>query len=242
MTTVVRALLIAISMLMAGAASGSPCGGFTDVDSTAFSAETCQSVEWVKNRTITTGCTSATLYCPNDTVRRSQMALFMKRLGSALEPKFLYTEQDIPVGTAFTTSVEACIVGPFVVDFPRVATMSGWIHAHPSPSPALNLLWGAVYSTDGGMTWANFGGAQKMMFDSGSLGEFRTMPVHSAAQPLAAGQSVLFAIRMQSPSPAVSQALIECVALVRIDNRNASSSPFDPDAALTGSILGDLQR
>src|SRR5512134_2031947 len=60
-----------------------PCVGFTDVDaSSAF----CGNVGWLKNRSITLGCTTATLYCPSDNVNRLQMAAFMNRLGTALTP------------------------------------------------------------------------------------------------------------------------------------------------------------
>ena len=43
----------------------------------------CPNVEWIRNRAVTLGCTSA-LYCPVDSVTRLQMAAFMNRLGTAL--------------------------------------------------------------------------------------------------------------------------------------------------------------
>ena len=61
-----------------------PCAGFTDVDDTR--QRFCPNVEWLKNRAVTTGCTSATLYCPTDPVSRLAMAAFMNRLGTALTP------------------------------------------------------------------------------------------------------------------------------------------------------------
>ncbi|MCL4761734.1 MAG: hypothetical protein KJ018_08105, partial [Burkholderiales bacterium] len=61
-----------------GSAAAAPCEGFTDVEDTnAF----CGSIAWMKNRGITLGCTSTTLYCPDQFVRRDQMAAFMYRLG-----------------------------------------------------------------------------------------------------------------------------------------------------------------
>ena len=60
-----------------------PCAGFTDVEDTS---PFCGNVTWLKNRSITLGCTSATLYCPNDFVSRLQMAAFMNRLGDSLFP------------------------------------------------------------------------------------------------------------------------------------------------------------
>ena len=83
----VRNLLASAGLaLVAPAALALPCAGFTDVDSTsAF----CPNVEWIKNRGVTTGCTSSTLYCPTDSVSRLAMAAFMNRLGTALTPAML---------------------------------------------------------------------------------------------------------------------------------------------------------
>ena len=69
--------------LVSTASSALPCAGFTDVDDTS---PFCANVTWLKNRGITLGCTSATLYCPNDFVSRLQMAAFMNRLGDSLFP------------------------------------------------------------------------------------------------------------------------------------------------------------
>jgi hypothetical protein len=69
--------------LLSSTAQAAPCAGFTDVDDTS---QFCGNVTWLKNRGITLGCTSATLYCPNDFVSRLQMAAFMNRLGDSLFP------------------------------------------------------------------------------------------------------------------------------------------------------------
>ena len=69
--------------LLSTAAQALPCAGFTDVEDTS---PFCGNVTWLKNRGITLGCTSATLYCPNDFVSRLQMAAFMNRLGDSLFP------------------------------------------------------------------------------------------------------------------------------------------------------------
>jgi hypothetical protein len=69
--------------LLSSATQALPCAGFTDVDDTS---PFCGNVTWLKNRSITLGCTSTTLYCPNDFVSRLQMAAFMNRLGDSLFP------------------------------------------------------------------------------------------------------------------------------------------------------------
>ena len=72
-------LVLAVSPL----AHAAPCGGFTDVDdSNPAIVPFCASVDWIKNRGISLGCDQAqTLYCPNATVTRLQMAAFLYRLG-----------------------------------------------------------------------------------------------------------------------------------------------------------------
>ena len=86
----VRITLFLLTFAISPVVAAAPCAGFTDVDDTsAF----CANVEWVKNRAITLGCTSATSYCPSDPVTRLQMAAFMNRLGTALEPRFRYRAQ-----------------------------------------------------------------------------------------------------------------------------------------------------
>ena len=65
---------VALAALPAAPALAATCAGFTDVDDTVFGADFCQSVEWVKNRAVTLGCTSTTVYCPNNPVSRIQMS------------------------------------------------------------------------------------------------------------------------------------------------------------------------
>ena len=69
--------------LLSSTAQAAPCAGFTDVDDTS---PFCGNVTWLKNRGITLGCTSTTLFCPSDFVSRLQMAAFMNRLGDSLFP------------------------------------------------------------------------------------------------------------------------------------------------------------
>ena len=72
--------LAVVLSLVSTASLALPCAGFTDVEDTS---PFCANVTWLKNRGITLGCTSATLYCPNDFVSRLQMAAFMIRLGDS---------------------------------------------------------------------------------------------------------------------------------------------------------------
>src|SRR5437899_5273006 len=76
-------LVVGLVLLCAGMpVLGQNCGTFTDV----LAADgICPDVLWMKTRGITLGCT-ATQYCPNTAVTRASMALFMHRLGNALQP------------------------------------------------------------------------------------------------------------------------------------------------------------
>src|SRR5688572_6092572 len=68
-------LMLALAVAPVWAA---PCAGFIDVDDTS---PFCASAEWMKNRGVTLGCT-ADLYCPNGTVDRLQLAIFLHRLSN----------------------------------------------------------------------------------------------------------------------------------------------------------------
>ena len=70
----------------ASSASAQFCQGFQDV--LQSNALVCNAIEWVKNRGITQGC-DATNYCPNNSLTRAQMAIFMQRAGRALSTEVL---------------------------------------------------------------------------------------------------------------------------------------------------------
>jgi hypothetical protein len=107
-------------------ASAAPCAGFTDVDDAdPNTAPFCSSVEWIKNRGVTSGCTS-TLYCPQDNVTRLQMAAFMKRLGDRLTADVLTNTDAVgAVDLDRAVGVDAahlCRVGPVAAaTYPRRA-------------------------------------------------------------------------------------------------------------------------
>src|SRR5437899_5525343 len=131
-------------------ASSGSCVGFTDV---AAGAGFCPAVQWLKNRAITLGCTSTT-YCPGDSVTRSQMALFMNRLGKALEPTFIETN-DSGAATGVNANDVVCQTGSFIVgNSPRVATAAAMLYHDAATSQLVTAR--IVFSTDGGSTWQAF--------------------------------------------------------------------------------------
>ncbi len=117
-------LLLSLAFAPLPALGQSNCGGFIDVSPADFF---CNNVEWIANRLVTLGCT-ATEYCPNNFVLRSQMAAFLNRLGDALTPTILRTT-DVRRSTAPTT--RPCIVGCIsdagspITEFPAPGQLRG---------------------------------------------------------------------------------------------------------------------
>jgi hypothetical protein len=145
------AAALALGMLVtAPGAIAAPCAGFTDVpDTSGF----CDEVEWLKNRGITTGCTSATLYCPNDPVSRIAMAAFMNRLGTALTPKH-YRVDTSPGAVDLDTSPVVCQTTDIPMpDYPRRAFVDLYFGG---TAPAdVDFAVDLAMSTDLGLTWTN---------------------------------------------------------------------------------------
>lgn len=73
---------VLLALLLPLSAVAAPCAGFTDVDDSDLF---CPNVTWMKNRSITLGCTTE-LYCPTAPVTRLAMAAFLNRLGKVLLP------------------------------------------------------------------------------------------------------------------------------------------------------------
>jgi hypothetical protein len=132
------------------AAFAAPCAGFTDVDT---SSGFCKNVEWVKNRKVTTGCTSATLYCPNDPVSRLAMAAFMNRLGNALTPTQLRVDT-APGAVNLDGNMVVCQTGDYAVaDYPRTAYLD--VAFNGTAASDVGLAADLAMSTDGGANWTN---------------------------------------------------------------------------------------
>ena len=144
------ALVLAASMacLIASPATAAPCAGFTDVDdASAF----CSNVTWLKNRSITLGCTSATTYCPNDPVTRLAMAAFLNRLGTALTPVQLRVDEASgPID--LDASPVLCQTGDFLADdFARVAYAN--VKFSGNAAGDVGIAADLVVSSNAGTTW-----------------------------------------------------------------------------------------
>ena len=230
----VKSLLLASALallLPTGEALAAPCAGFTDVQDTDFF---CPSVEWLKNRGITLGCT-ASAYCPNDPVIRAQMALFMDRLGTALTPSFAVIEgSGAPTVVDLDVETFSCVSAVYTItDFPRTAV----IRAHFSGLFAGAAAYGMTmrYNTDGnGATFPNFVNGNFEF--AGATGATWGAASTSAVLPLAVGSTYRFAIRtIRYGAGTFDLADFRCHLLVEIQNRRGASSPFDAAPQVSSS-------
>lgn len=196
-----------------------PCAGFTDVD---VGSQFCANVEWMKNRGITQGC-SATAYCPGSAVSRLQMAAFMHRLGSALQPFFVHAAQTNVQATVNADGVVCQTIAYPVTGFPRVATVTSALFYHTAPS-AVEVNARPVYSVDAGATWSNFGSMRSYATNPAGV-RVSQAPV-AGARTFVPGQTVRFGLRANSTLASISDA--GCEMLVRLESLTGPFTPFDP--------------
>jgi hypothetical protein len=201
-------------------AAAAPCAGFTDVDSTSGF---CPNVEWLKNRAITLGCSSSTVYCPTDAVSRLAMAAFMNRLGTALTPVQLRVDT-APGAVDLDTNLVVCQTADFAATgFPRRAYVDAALSA---TSPAdVNLAADLAFSTNGGASWTNLNTTANrgsvVANQWGGLSDIGFVDVN-------VGQSVRWGLRMGRGGAAGTADLADsrCQLRVLVYSRNGAASPF----------------
>ena len=220
----IRTMLLALAALSAPAAFAQ-CAGFTDVPNdgpTGF----CPSVEWVKNRSVTSGCGDGTTYCPQNTVTRLAMAAFMKRLGDALTPVQLVMDLR-PGGVDIDANVVVCQTADLnVAGFPRTAYVDATLSA--TATADVSFAADVAMSTDGGATWtvlnpnANHGSVPANQF--GSLSDIGSANLNVSVPP----QNVRFGLRLSRGSVVSATDLTDsrCQTRALIYSRTGASSPF----------------
>jgi hypothetical protein len=234
-TKLVLAGALALGFQVVGApAFAAPCAGFTDVDDSNVTF--CPSVEWIKNRSITLGCTTTT-YCPDNPVTRLQMAAFMKRLGDALSPA-VTTFEDAPGAidleaaantrrVCITPNIDPAPVPPATLPgkpYPRRAvihtTFSG------ETNGALNYATDLLVSTDDGASW-DFIWTDFVNRD-GTGGAHWVSSSHSGALDLNANSNYRFAVLVERQGAGTNDFIeSRCFVTVEVFSRTGSSSPFD---------------
>jgi hypothetical protein len=214
----------AVLSFAATSASAAPCAGFTDVDT---ASTFCPSVEWIKNRGITLGCTSSTLYCPGDTVTRLSMAAFFNRLGTALTPVFL-SGQTAVGPTDITNPVAACQTSDYaVVGFPRTAVIDSWINIY-GPNGPMDVQAYLIYSTNGGTTWTGINGSDKYqaVYSGATPPNDVTLPTGGILS-LSVGATYRFGVALVRADGTGTSLSIYCGQRVQVISRDGASSPFD---------------
>jgi len=207
-------------MLVPAASQAAPCAGFTDVeDSSTF----CPNVEWLKNRAITLGCTSTTLYCPNDAVIRLAMAAFMNRLGNAMTPVQLAVDASPGFIDLDATPVVCQTSDLAVANFPRTA----YADVSFSGTAASDVTFAAdlAFSTDAGVTWTKLNtNASRGSTPGGGWGNAADL----GSRNLSVGSSVRFGLQMSRGGVAGATDIADsrCQLRALIYSRTGTSSPF----------------
>ncbi|HVF65114.1 MAG TPA: hypothetical protein VNE58_14075, partial [Casimicrobiaceae bacterium] len=186
----------------------------------------CTNTEWMKNRGVTLGC-GGTNYCPANLVTRGEMAAFMNRLGTALTPAPLMTEQNL---SAVDLDVETfhCVSPVYTVTgYPRNIVLTGHFSGLTGAAAAYGVT--IRYNTDGNAT--TFPNVINGSFEfTGSTGVSWTHSSTSATLDLAVGSTYRFAIRaLRAATGGGTGDLTDgrCHLLQILQNRNSSTSPLD---------------
>jgi hypothetical protein len=217
---VMRPAILVVALAFAPAATAAPCAGFTDVDD---AGGFCPNVEWLKNRSITLGCSSATLYCPSAPVSRLAMAAFMNRLGVALTPVHLPVNA-APGAIDLDGGAVVCQTADFTVaGFPRVAYVDLAFSAHAAA--AVGLAADVAMSVNGGASWTNLNPATNRGHVAANQWGMLT---DVATADLSVGQTVRFGVRMSRGGSAGTTQVADsrCQLRVLVHSRNGAASPF----------------
>jgi len=224
MSRLAKAILVTLGTSVSATALAAPCANFTDVDdSSAF----CINVAWLKNRGVTQGC-GGTGYCPLDAVSRLSMAAFMNRLGNALSPVKLFTDQNPgPITIQNNAYGFVCPSAPYTAPYEQTATIHG---------SAWGLVNGAVgwaadiwYSVDGGVSFDYIGNFIPQ-FSAPAAG--MTFGSTFAQMDLAPNVTYIFATLIREapdapPGPGNFTDLA-CHQMVEVMNRSTAAAPAPP--------------
>lgn len=110
-------MLVAIVLFAASEVHAGSClpgqSPFSDVpESGIFCAEAL----WLRNALVTLGCGAGTAYCPFEPVSRAQMALFMKRLATAVTPDIVYSDvASTSSGDLDGGGYATCVTSPYAI-------------------------------------------------------------------------------------------------------------------------------
>lgn len=220
--------VVAIALALAMPVEAAPCAGFTDVDSTN---PFCSNIEWLKNRGITIGCTSLTLYCPANVVTRESMSIFLQRLGNAMTPTLR-----AGYNTGSSLDLDALpVLCPTALHTPPASPQTahgvgyvlGWTDAASSMDVSVTLVsranvsapWDPASPVPG--SWSATGNGTRK-------GAVVLLP----PQTLLPGVPIQWGLRVGRSAGSINNGDFvgwNCQLVIEIDNRVTTSSPFDEE-------------
>jgi len=213
---------LALAVLLGVSASALASHNFSDVPDALGLFHSA--VEWLVNRGITGGCAPG-LYCPFDPVTRTQMALFMQRLG-----RIFTDDRGVGISGGFVlldpdAGPRVCITAPYTTTtFPEWAFGSARVSL--LANGLMNTQLAVDYSTDGGMTWINIvtGGAEAIAGAS-SPGIWYWMR-QGFSLAMNTGTNYRFSVRVLRVSGTADASDFRCSVGITAANRNLTTSPL----------------
>jgi hypothetical protein len=183
----------------------------------------CSNVQWIRNRAITLGCTSTSVFCPTDFVTRLQMAAFMNRLGIALTPQQLVAEGALAAPQLdLDTAPVACSTTPqfAVAGYPRRALVDLSLSAQAATSLDVTAVPVASYSNGPWIPLATLSGRGSVT--AGQWGHVSGV----AVRDLNVGESVRFGMQLSRAAGSGDLTGGACQLRVQIVSRDGASPPF----------------
>ena len=201
-------------------AAAQQCGTFTDVFTTDFY---CEGTQWLRNRSITSGC-GANTYCPGNVVLRSQMAFFLRQTGIVLTPQRQARQGPTAATNLAPGQFQAFCFGSALpaVSYPRTAIARGHVNI-PAVGPQIGMFLAITLDNQ---TYSNMNSDPNVVANPNGP---TMMSWSSSVVSVPAGQTVGFAIGISNPAGAGTLNLSPgvCALDAEVNNANPTSAPFD---------------
>ena len=193
------------------------CSGFADI---AASNPFCSNVAWLRNRSITLGCTTTT-YCPSDAVQRLTMAAFLARLGAVFSMPPLQG-QDSSGPLDLQASAIVCVTPDHATQsHPGRVELDAIFNATAQGTIGIDVK--LLASVDGGANWEAIGAAAMQTIHAGRWVNVRAI----ASRDLEVGDTTRFAIGITRYSGTANPGDSRCVLRGRLWNRNGTGEIYD---------------
>ena len=136
-------VLVFVVLLLAPAAAIAAGGQFTDDDDSVFEAD----IEWLAGAGVTLGCNPPTNdnFCPDDNVKRGQMAAFMRRFAAYLGAEDgVVSNADNAAMAADSALLNGLSAEELIDSSPAVINAAQFGNDGFGPSTDFNFLWGST--------------------------------------------------------------------------------------------------